>query len=457
MEDNAARQDLRNIHLRDAEQFGRTVERLRLERGFDRPQFADRAGVSVKTLLAVERGTNQRRQQSTLLKLAQALDLGYDELMAEAGEETLSDADADDGARLGRLAPARRRLGRPLTAAAAALCLLAAATAWTEARQESTLPTFAVEDGRLVARDHRTGEMVWRLPSEAVVNVVRPLPDHDDQLLVGLGLNGLDAGWCMLVDRRSGEVQWRFRPEADEPAAVFDNPDHAENGGFSMMTASFPDLDGDGEREVAVYFMHNRLYPSAICVLDRHGRLQSTYWNWGHFYDCLVADLDGDGKDEMVWTATNNAQAYQGASLVLLDDECRRGASFDPISGGRLDIPDSARVRVVLPAHDLDFLATRGVPRLKAVRPSTRVGTHGEVRIQVLVCGNERDCAFVTFDTDLNPLSVTPTDPLILALEPWLRQRYGDTPPTVQQWLDDWLTRTVRYEAGHWPPSTPPS
>jgi len=453
MDDNLNRPEIRNILLGDAEHFGRTVERLRLERGYDRPQFADRAGVSTKTLLAVERGTHQRRQQTTLLKLAQALDLTYDELMSEAGQVILPPDDGDQAAPV----PPRPRIKRLLAMAAAVVCVLVAATAWTSARRDATLPTFAVEQGKLVARDHRTGEMVWRLEAKARVNLALTLPDDDELLLVGLGTTALDGGWAMLVDRRSGSVRWRYRPDPEVAAAVFDNPAHAKGGGFGVLNACFPDLDGDGELEIAVYFMHNQWYPGVICVLDQRGGLQSSYWNWGHFYDSLVADLDGDGKDEMVWTATSNVPAYQGASIVLLDDECRRGASFDLVSGGRADWPDSARVRVVIPAHDRDFLTDRGVPRLKAVSPRTRVGPDGAVHVQVMVMGGEGDAAFVTLDADLNPLSVVPTDALILNLGPWLQERHGDEAPTVQQWLDDWLSGAVRFEAGHWPPAMPPS
>lgn len=457
MDDSLNRPDLRNILLCDAEHFGRTVERLRLERGYDRPQFADRAGVSTKTLLAVERGTNERRQQSTLLKLAQALDLTYDELMSEAGEATLATDVADDGIEPGAPVSGRTWNRRGLALAAAVVCVLVAATAWTGARRDATLPTFAVEQDKLVGRDHRTGEMVWRLEAEARVNLALTLPDDDELLLVGLGTTAVDGGWAMLVDRRSGSVRWRYRPDPEVAAAVFDNPAHAKGGGFGVLNACFPDLDGDGEREIAIYFMHNRWYPGVICVLDQRGGLQSSYWNWGHFYDSLVADLDGDGKDEMVWTATSNVPAYQGASIVLLDDECRRGASFDLVSGGRTDWPDSARVRVVIPAHDRDFLTDRGVPRLKAVSPHTRVGPDGEMHLQVMVQGSEGDAAFVTLDTDLNPLSVAPTDPLLLNLGPWLQDRYGHEAPTVQQWLDQWLSGALRFEAGHWPPAEPTS
>jgi transcriptional regulator with XRE-family HTH domain len=453
MDDSLDRPDIRNILLGDAEHFGRTVERLRLERGYDRPQFADRAGVSTKTLLAVERGTHQRRQQSTLLKLAQALDLTYDELMSEAGEAPLAPADGDRAASV----PPRPRLRLLLAVAAVVVGVLVAATAWTGARRDTTLPTFAVEQGKLVARDHHNGEMVWRLEAEATVTLAHTLPDDDERLLVGLGTDAIDGGWCMLVDRRSGRVRWRYRPDPEVAAAVFDDPDLAIDGGFGVMNACFPDLDGDGDLEVVVNFMHNQWYPSVACVLGPRGGLQSSYWNRGRIYDSLVADLDGDGKDEMVWTATNNVPAYRGASILLLDDECRRGASFDPVSGGRHDWPDSARVRVVIPTHDHAFLDDRGIPRLKAVHPRTRVGPDGAVRVQVTVMGVDDDAAFVTLDADLAPLSVVPTDALLLNLGPWLQERHGSAAPTVQQWLDQWLAGAVRFEAGHWPPVEPPS
>ncbi len=445
MDDETRSRRSKHVEIPDPEGFGQRVQRLRRERGIDRQQLADVTGLSEKILRDIEQGRRSRRQEHTLIAVAAALGVSFDALVLDerAPDEPAGSAPSADHS--------RRRLGSSLVAVL--LAALLAVVLVTGSRDPGPLPELSLEDGRLLARSLRTGETVWRLEAESRVAFAHPLPWNEELVLVGLGREGPDWGWIRLLDRRGGEERWAWRPSPAAVARLFEDPDLAVDAGFAVYGACYPDLDGDGRGEIVVNVMHNRWYPSGLIHLDDDGGIEATYWSTGRIYESLVSDLDADGKDEMVWTATNNTPIYQGASVILFDDVCRHGATFDVGRGGRTDVPDSSRARVILPAYEAAFMDHLGAARLKAVAPQVRVTSEGERRIEVAVHGRGDDGALVTLTHDLRPLSAVPTDPLKRTLGHWLAARgaaAGDA--AIQAWLDRWLERAVRFEAGHWPP-----
>lgn len=446
----------RNLRLHDPERFGCTVESLRVALGLDRVQLAERAGVSPKTLISIEKGRRDRRQQATVIRLAEALETTYEELLQAAGELPAAgrEAAADTSPRASgqdRAATVSWRR-RAAVLAVVVLVVMTLLVAWAATRPPAVVPTLAVEDQRLVARHPATGATMWRLATGSRIRLARPLPGAEGRVLVGLGLEATDAGWCLLLDRRTGDVLWRYRPDPQTAADVFARPEMAVDGGFGMNAVCFPDLDGDGEREIVAHYMHNRWFPSVLCHLDpEDGGLLASYWNWGRIYDPLVADLDDDGKDEMVWTATSNVPEYQGASVLLFDEHCRRGASFDAVSGGRADLPDSARVRLVIPAFERGFMDHVGKMRLKATGPMLREGPEGPPRIEIRVSPEGSRSALVTLDAELRPIAAVPSDPLRMVYAAWRADQGAPEFAPIEDWLADWLAGARRFEAGHWP------
>ncbi|MBD3222377.1 helix-turn-helix domain-containing protein [bacterium] len=443
--DEISRHRSKHVEIPDPDRFGQRVQRLRRELGLDRQQLADRTGLSEKILRDIEQGRRSRRQEHTLIALAAALGVPFETLVhgdrvaREPAEAAASTRDR------------RRWLGSSLVAAVLAATL--AVVLVTGSRDPEPLPGLTLDEHRLLARSPRTGETIWSLDAGSRVVFAHPLPWNEELVLVGLGREGADWGWIRLLDRRTGDARWAWRPAPDQVARLFEDPDLAVDAGFAAYDACFPDLDGDGRGEIVVNVMHNRWYPSGLIHLDDDGRVTATYWSSGRIYDPLVSDLDGDGKDEMVWTATNNTPIYQGASVILFDDVCRHGATLDAGRGGRTDVPDSSRARVILPAYEAAFMDHLEVFRLKAVAPQVRVTADGERRIEVVVHGRGDDGALVTLTDDLRPLSAVPTDQLKRALGQWLAGRGAAANDTaIQAWLDRWLERAVRFEAGHWPP-----
>lgn len=59
--------------------------------------------------------------------------------------------------------------------------------------------------------------------------------------------------------------------------------------------------------------------PSALLILDLKGNIQAEHWNYGHITDFLFADVDRDGKDEVVISTFLDEENFP--AIVALDPE----------------------------------------------------------------------------------------------------------------------------------------
>lgn len=120
-----------------------------------------------------------------------------------------------------------------------------------------------------------------------------------------------------------GKERWRWTPGrslpdlASEPA-VFDSV------GLGVINATH----GTPAR-IVVSSMHFPFYPSQIALLDTHGKTISEYWHSGHLYYMTLADLDGDGRQEIIASGTDNG--YHQATLIVLDPDRVSGASIETV------------------------------------------------------------------------------------------------------------------------------
>jgi hypothetical protein len=73
--------------------------------------------------------------------------------------------------------------------------------------------------------------------------------------------------------------------------------------------------------------IHDTWWPSYIAILDSHGKTLSEYWHSGALNYVVLADLDGDGREEIV--ATGISIGYHQATLVVLDPDRVFGASAE--------------------------------------------------------------------------------------------------------------------------------
>lgn len=72
---------------------------------------------------------------------------------------------------------------------------------------------------------------------------------------------------------------------------------------------------------------HAIWWPNQIALLDSDGKVLSEYWHSGRLDYMTLADLDGDGREEIVASGTNNG--YLQATVVVLDPDRVFGASTE--------------------------------------------------------------------------------------------------------------------------------
>ena len=108
---------------------------------------------------------------------------------------------------------------------------------------------------------------------------------------------------------------------------------------------------------------HHIWYPSQVAVLDSHtGRVMQEYWHPGWILDGVLADIDGDGRQELLFAAIDNpgnglGHAALGALKIPLSKMPAKPAleAFpSPTGGGEMQyllfpLPDVAKVLGQLP------------------------------------------------------------------------------------------------------------
>jgi hypothetical protein len=118
-------------------------------------------------------------------------------------------------------------------------------------------------------------------------------------------------GGKLICFNQEGKVNWEFFGGRE---IKFGSETFADFGikGFDVY-----DLEGDGFLETILISRAVHRFPTQICVLDHKGQSLGEYWNSGHLADFCFADLNGDGRDELVIVGLNNE--YKKGSLIALD------------------------------------------------------------------------------------------------------------------------------------------
>ncbi len=96
-------------------------------------------------------------------------------------------------------------------------------------------------------------------------------------------------------------------------------------------------------------------WPSQIALLDTNGKTVSEYWHSGGVVSMVVADLYGDGREEIVTAGIANGYDHQ-ATLVVLDADRVFGASKEVRPEFQIHGMGNAqeRLRLLFPRSDLN-------------------------------------------------------------------------------------------------------
>jgi len=175
-----------------------------------------------------------------------------------------------------------------------------------------------------------------------------------------------------------GREKWRWTPGRDLP--------ELEGILSTFKTSAIRVLKAAERKPPRIVVVSNRDPswggPSQIALLDSSGKTLSEYWHAGGLRDMVVADLNGDGKEEII--AAGVAHGYDSqATMVVLDADRVFGASKE-VQQPEYQIHSKGvaqeRLRLLFPRSDLNQASFRSN---HAIEPTFR---DGNLKLKVLEC-----------------------------------------------------------------------
>jgi len=138
-------------------------------------------------------------------------------------------------------------------------------------------------------------------------------------------------------------------------------------------------------------------WPSQVAILDTRGKTMSEYWHSGNLGDMMLADLDGDGREEIIATGVSNGYDHQ-ATLVVLDPDRVSGASTEVRPEFQIHGLGGARekLRLLFPRSDLNRAAL--FTYNDAIGPAVQ---NGQFRLTVQECPAPKGCP-IRYEFDRN-------------------------------------------------------
>ena len=197
-----------------------------------------------------------------------------------------------------------------------------------------------------------------------------------------------------------GTQKWRWHPGRELPE-LEGNPATFRTVGLAVLKAR------PGERRrIVLSSTHMPQYPDQVAVIDADGKTISEYWHSGHLYSRTVADLDGDGREEILAAGISNG--YRQATLVVLDPDRVFGASSE-VARPEIQLHGMGnaqeRLRLLFPRSDMNktlsvYNQNEGI-----------IVENGRTRLAVRECWQLPGCLiWYEFDKDFHLVSVEPDD-----------------------------------------------
>jgi transcriptional regulator with XRE-family HTH domain len=412
---------------------------LREGRNLSKADLADLAHTTYRTIHNLETDSRERAQEKTLMGIAEALGLNFNELMHN-GHST-------NGELAGEAQPDPGR-SRGIWLLPLALVILAG-IGWFTWGLATSHAVWTLDKTGLTATDTILGLELWHVPADAGMAFCQPAAWDTGLLLVGFNSRAPGGGRLLALDRATGQQVWEMQPDLDQLIRAL-GEDMVAPATMNCSSVNFLDVDGDGEQEMMVCFRHGLFHPSAICLVDREGRRVGQYAHKGHLLRALTADFDGDGKDEAVAAGVNNAPAFGGPTLVMLDENHWRGASVDSLCNPWSSEPDSAAFRVVIPRYPAPFQARMGDSRLTVRELSLAPQPDGRIFLNTDIAGRDPlSGIWVQFDDQLRVVAGTAKDGFLDIIKAqWPDSLKNGTGPSDQAWLDAWLAQAAHFGTG---------
>jgi len=172
-----------------------------------------------------------------------------------------------------------------------------------------------------------------------------------------------------------GKEKWRWTPGRELPELA-GSPATYKTYALAVLKATVT-----RPPRIVVSSQHDPWWPGQIAILDSNGKTISEYWHSGGLIDMVLADLDGDGREEIIATGIANGYDHR-ATLVVLDPDRVFGASTEVRPEFQIHGMGVAqeRLRLLFPRSDLNQALFQ---YNQAIEPTVE---HGIVRLTVLEC-----------------------------------------------------------------------
>ena len=141
----------------------------------------------------------------------------------------------------------------------------------------------------------------------------------NEVLFVPQTKSDVGAGGLHCFDHR-GKEKWSFK--AGKEMKIGDRlyaPDYV------IGHLDVQDFNRDGRPEILVISHAYKDAPTQVVLLDLEKRILGEYWNFGRVFDFACADLNADGRPEIILAGANNG--YSQPFLAVLEARDLRGAS----------------------------------------------------------------------------------------------------------------------------------
>ena len=214
---------------------------------------------------------------------------------------------------------------------------------------------------------------------------------HIDVLFIYLPADSQQAHSSALIcysDR--GKEKWRWTPGRELPEL------NGSLATFRTMAVRVLKATEKKPRRIVVSSIHDTWWPSQIAVIDSDGKTISEYWHSGGLSYMVLADLDGDGREEIIATGVSNGYDHQ-ASLVVLDPNRVFGASTEVRPEFQIHGMGVAqeRLRLLFPRSDLN----KALFQFNLATDPTI--EHGSLRLTVMECITPLGCR-IWYEFDKN-------------------------------------------------------
>jgi hypothetical protein len=187
-----------------------------------------------------------------------------------------------------------------------------------------------------------------------------------------------------------GKEKWRWTPGRELPEL---------NGSRATFLTAAAGVLKATERRPARIVVSSQYWPwwaNQIAMLDSSGKEISEYWHSGALSSIALADLDGDGREEIIAAGIANGYDHQ-ATLVVLDPDRVFGASTEVRPEFQIHGMGVAqeKLRLLFPRSDLN----RALYQFNRAQDPTV--EHGGLRLTVAECIAPLGC-YIWYEFDKN-------------------------------------------------------